>query len=89
MGRKVIDKVFDVIVRMDMTVRVHGSDKNEAAAAWINERFVEGLTIEDTSSEFIPLELMPKIENVSIKKVKRPRRVKLAPTTLVEEPTGE
>lgn len=78
MGRKVIDKVFNVIVRMDMTVRVHGADKDEAAA-WINERFIEGLTIEDTSSEFIPLEMMPKIIHVAIKKVKRPRRIRLIP----------
>lgn len=85
MGRKVIDKVFDVIVRMDMTVRVH-ADSKEEASAWISERFINGLTIEDTSSEFIPLEMMPKIENVLVKKVKRPRRVKLTP---VQVPTGE
>ena len=85
MGRKVIDKVFDVIVRMDMTVRVH-ADSKEEASAWIGERFINGLTIEDTSSEFIPLEMMPKIENVLVKKVKRPRRVKLIP---VQVTTGE
>lgn len=78
MGRKITTKTFDVLVRMDMTVRVHGADKNEAQA-WINERFIEGLTIEDTSSEFIPLEMMPKIINVAIKKVKRPRRIVLIP----------
>lgn len=86
MGRKVIDKVFDIVVRMDVTVRVHADSKDEAAA-WIGERFVNGLTIEDTSSEFIPLELMPKIQNVLVKKVKRARRIKLTPT--VKEPTGE
>ncbi len=86
MGRKVIDKVFDIVVRMDVTVRVHADSKDEAAA-WISERFVNGLTIEDSSSEFIPLELMPKIQNVLVKKVKRARRIKLTPT--VKEPTGE
>jgi hypothetical protein len=85
MGRKVIDKVFDVIVRMDMTVRVH-ADSKEEASAWIGERFINGLTIKDTSSEFIPLEMMPKIENVLVKKVKRPRRVKLTP---VQVTTGK
>jgi len=84
MGRKVIDKLFDVIVRMDMTVRVHADNKDEAQA-WISERFAEGLTIEDTSSEFIPQELMPKIIQVNIKKVKRPRRFKPNPTTPQEE----
>lgn len=87
MGRKIIDKVFDVVVRMDVTVRVHADTKDEAEA-WISERFVEGLTIEDTSSEFVPLELMPKLEQVNIKKIKRARRVKLNPTALVEELTG-
>jgi hypothetical protein len=85
MGRKVIDKVFDIVVRMDVTVRVH-ADSKEEASAWISERFINGLTIADTSSEFIPLEMLPKIENVLLKKVKRPRRVKLIPITL---PTGE
>ena len=88
MGRKLMTKTFDVLVRMDMTVRVQGSDKDEAQA-WINERFIEGLTIEDTSSEFIPLEMMPKIIHVAIKKVKRPRRIKLNETTPAQEPTGE
>lgn len=88
MGRKVIDKIFDVVVRMDMTVRVHADTKDEAEA-WISERFVDGLTLEDTSSEFIPLELMPKISQVNIKKIKRARRVKLNATTPAEEPTGE
>ena len=88
MGRKVIDKVFDIVVRMDVTVRVHADSKDEAAA-WISERFVNGLTIEDTSSEFIPLELMPKIQNVLVKKVKRARRIKLTPTVAIQEPTGE
>ena len=78
MGRKVIDKVFDIVVRMDVTVRVH-ADSKEEATAWISERFVNGLTIEDTSSEFIPLELMPKIQNVLVKKVKRPKRIRLVP----------
>jgi hypothetical protein len=78
MGRKVIDKVFDIVVRMDVTVRVH-ADSKEEASAWIGERFINGLTIEDTSSEFIPLELMPKLENVIVKKVKRPRRIRLVP----------
>lgn len=78
MGRKVIDKVFDIVVRMDVTVRVH-ADSKEEATAWIGERFINGLTIEDTSSEFIPLELMPKIQNVLLKKVKRPRRIRLVP----------
>jgi hypothetical protein len=78
MGRKVIDKVFDIVVRMDVTVRVH-ADSKEEATAWISERFINGLTIEDTSSEFIPLELMPKIQNVLVKKVKRPTRVRLVP----------
>jgi hypothetical protein len=78
MGRKVIDKVFDIVVRMDVTVRVH-ADSKEEATAWISERFVNGLTIEDTSSEFIPLELMPKIQNVLVKKVKRPKRIRLLP----------
>jgi hypothetical protein len=85
MGRKVIDKVFDIVVRMDVTVRVHANSKEEASA-WIGERFINGLTIEDTSSEFIPLELMPKLQNVIVKKVKRPRRVKLTP---VQVTTGE
>jgi hypothetical protein len=85
MGRKVIDKVFDIVVRMDVTVRVH-ADSKEEASAWIGERFINGLTIEDTSSEFIPLELMPKLQNVIVKKVKRPRRVKLTP---VQVTTGE
>jgi hypothetical protein len=76
MGRKVIDKVFDIVVRMDVTVRVH-ADSKEEATAWISERFINGLTIEDTSSEFIPLEMMPKIQNVLLKKVKRPTRVRL------------
>lgn len=84
MGRKVIDKLFDVVVRMDMTVRVHANDKDEAQA-WISERFAEGLTVEDTSSEFIPQELMPKIIQANIKKVKRPRRFKPNPTTPQEE----
>jgi len=88
MGRKVIDKIFDVVVRMDMTVRVHANNKYEAEA-WISERLLEGITIQDTSSEFIPLELMPKIEQIHIKKVKRARRVKLNPTTPAEEPSGE
>jgi hypothetical protein len=88
MGRKVIDKVFDIVVRMDVTVRVH-ADSKEEASAWINERLINGLTIEDTSSEFIPLEVMPKIENVLVKKVKRPRRIKLTPTVAIQEPTGE
>ena len=88
MGRKITTKTFDVLVRMDMTVRVKGSDKDEAAA-WINERFIEGLTIEDTSSEFIALELMPKIEQIHIKKVKRARRVKLNPTTPAESINNE
>lgn len=88
MGRKIIDKIFDVVVRMDMTVRVHADNKDHAHS-WISERFIEGLTIEDTSSEFIPLELMPKIQHVQIKKVKRARRVKLNPNTPAEEPTGE
>lgn len=83
MGRKLMTKTFDVLVRMDMTVRVQGSNKDEAQA-WINERFVEGLTIEDTSSEFIPLEMMPKIIHVAIKKVKRPRRIVLNATTPTE-----
>ena len=84
MGRKVIDKLFDVVVRMDLTVRVHADNKDEAQA-WISERFAEGLTVEDTSSEFIPLELMPKIIQANIKKVKRPRRFKPA----VTNPVGE
>ena len=75
MARKVIDKLFDIVVRMDMTVRVVAATKEEATA-WINERFFEGLTIEDTSSEFIPLEMMPKIQEKTVIKVKRPRRVK-------------
>jgi hypothetical protein len=89
MGRKVIDKVFDTIVRMDVTIRVHANSKDEAAA-WINERFVSSLTLGHghiaNTSEFIPLEMMPKIENVFVKKVKRPRRVKLTP---VQVPEGE
>ena len=88
MGRKVIDKIFDVVVRMDMTVRVHADNKDEAES-WISERLLEGLTIEDTSSEFIPLELMPKIEQIHIKKVKRARRVKLNTTTPAEESNNE
>ena len=84
MGRKVIDKLFDVVVRVEMIVRVHADNKDEAQA-WISERFAEGLTIEDTSSEFIPQELMPKIIQDNIKKVKRPRRFKPNQTT----PTGE
>lgn len=88
MGRKITTKTFDVLVRMDMTVRVKGADKDEAAA-WINERFIEGLTIEDTSSEFIPLEMMPKIIHVSIKKVKRPRRIVLNETTPAESTKNE
>lgn len=84
MGRKVIDKLFDVVVRVEMIVRVHANDKDEAQA-WISERFAEGLTIEDTSSEFIPQELMPKIIQANIKKVKRPRRFKQNPTTPQEE----
>jgi hypothetical protein len=84
MGRRVIDKLFDIVVRMDVTVRVHANNKEEATA-WISERFINGLTIEDTSSDFIPLELMPKIENVILKKVKRPRRFKPA----VTNPVGE
>jgi hypothetical protein len=84
MGRKVIDKIFDVVVRMDVTVRVHADNKDEAQA-WISQRFSESLTLEDSSSEFIPLELMPKLEQVVIKKVKRARRVKLNATTPAEE----
>ena len=80
MGRKVIDKLFDVVVRVEMIVRVHADNKDEAQA-WISERFAEGLTIEDTSSEFIPQELMPKIIQANIKKVKRPRRFKPNQTT--------
>lgn len=78
MGRKKIDKIFDIVVRMDMTIRVHANSKEESSA-WINERLINGLTIEDTSSEFVPLEFMPKIENVLVKKVKHPRRVKSIP----------
>jgi len=69
-----MDKIFDVVVSMNVTVRVHADTKKEASA-WISQRFVDGLTIEDTSSEFIPLELMPKIQNVLIKKIKRPVRL--------------
>ncbi len=81
MGRKVIDKVFDTVVRMDVTIRLHADDKDEAEA-WVKERLVGALTIghayiEDTS-EFIPLEMLPTIQETIIKKVKRPRRVKLA-----------
>ena len=84
MGRKIIDKLFDVVVRVEMIVRVHANDKDEAQA-WISERFAEGLTVEDTSSEFIPLEMMPKIIQANIKKVKRPRRFK--PATVNPTPT--
>lgn len=76
MGRKIINKIFDIVVRMDVTVRVN-ADTKEEALAWISQRFIDGLTIEDTSSEFIPLELMPKIQNVIIKKIKRPTRIRL------------
>jgi hypothetical protein len=89
MGRKVIDKVFDTIVRMDVTIRVHANSKDEAAA-WINERFVSSLTLGHghiaNTSEFIPLEMLPTIQETIIKKVKRPRRVKLTP---VQVTTGE
>ena len=75
MGRKIIDKVFDIVVRMDMTVRVRATNKEEASA-WISERFVESIEIGDTSYEFVPLEWIPKVQQVVIKKVKRPRRIK-------------
>ena len=88
MGRKVIDKIFDTVVRMDMVVRVHADDKDEAEA-WIKERLTSSLAIghayiEDTS-EFIPLEMLPTIQEIVIKKVKRPRRVK----PVVTNPVGE
>jgi hypothetical protein len=89
MGRKVIDKVFDAIIRMDVTVRVHANTKDEAEA-WVKERLVSSLTLGhahiENSEQFIPLEMLPTIQETIIKKVKRPRRVKL---TTVELPTGE
>lgn len=88
MGRKVIDKVFDTIVRMDVTVRVHADDKDEAEA-WVKERLTNSLAIGhahiEETSEFIPLEMMPTIQEVIIKKVKRPRRVKPAKVTNDEQ----
>lgn len=84
MGRKVIDKVFDIVVRMDVTVRVHADTKAEASA-WVNERFVNSLALGhghiENNEEFIPLEMLPTIQEIIVKKVKRPRRFKL--------PTGE
>ena len=89
MGRKVIDKVFDTIVRMDVTVRVHADTKDEAEA-WVKERLVSSLTLShahiENTEQFIPLEMLPTIQETVVKKVKRPRRVKLIPITL---PTGE
>jgi hypothetical protein len=89
MGRKVIDKVFDTIVRMDVTVRVHADTKDEAEA-WVKERLVSSLTLShahiENTEQFIPLEMLPTIQETVVKKVKRPRRVKLIPITL---PAGE
>ena len=92
MGRKVIDKVFDTIVRMDITVRVHADTKDEAEA-WVKERLVSSLTLGhahiENSEQFIPLEMLPTIQETIVKKVKRPRRIKLSPTVAIQEPTGE
>jgi hypothetical protein len=86
MGRRVIDKVFDTIVRMDITVRVHADNKDEAEA-WIKERLVSSLTLGhdhiENTEQFIPLEMFPTIQETILKKVKRPRRVKPA----VENPS--
>lgn len=80
MGRKVIDKVFDIVVRMDVTVRVHADTKAEASA-WVNERFVNSLALGhiENNEEFIPLEMLPSIQETVVKKVKRPRRIRLIP----------
>jgi len=83
MGRKVIDKVFDTVVRMDVTVRVHADSKDEAEA-WVKERFALLLNAA-VDSDFIPVEMLPTIQQTVIKKVKRPRRVKPA----VTNPVGE